>query len=96
MGVFLCAEALSWICFYDIINNSGDSDLIRKAANYGLGMTVNSAKEAAAKAKGGSTKSSDSKSDSDDDSTDSSESKKSSSKSTTEEDFSTDTADDNE
>ena len=82
--------------FYDIINNSGDSDLIRKAANLGLDMVINSAKEAAAKAKGGSTKSSDSKSDSDDDSTDSSESKKSSSKSTTEEDFSTDTADDNE
>lgn len=82
--------------FYDIINNSGDSDLIRKAANLGLDMVINSAKEAAAKAKGGSTKSSDSKSDSDEDSTDSSESKKSSSKSTTEEDFSTDTADDNE
>ena len=82
--------------FYDIINNSGDSELIRKAANLGLDMVINSAKEAAAKAKGGSTKSSDSKSDSDDDSTDSSESKKSSSKSTTEEDFSTDTADDNE
>ena len=48
--------------FYDIINNSGDSELIRKAANLGLDMVINSAKEAAAKAKGGST-TTDSKSD---------------------------------
>lgn len=34
--------------FYDIINNSGDDDLIRKSANYGLEMLVNAAKEAAA------------------------------------------------
>lgn len=79
--------------FYDIINNSGDSDLIRKAANYGLGMTVNSAKEAAAKAKGGST-TTDSKSDTTS-SSDSSTSKKSSTKSTTEEDFGADTSNSN-
>ena len=73
--------------FYDIINNSGDSDLIRKAANLGLDMVINSAKEAAAKAKEEDSKSS-SKSDS-------STSKKSSTKSTTEEDFSADTEESN-
>lgn len=35
--------------FYDIINNSGDDDLIRMAANNGLGVLVNAGKEAAAK-----------------------------------------------
>ncbi|MCI6858852.1 MAG: hypothetical protein MR867_06130 [Eubacterium sp.] len=39
--------------FYDIINNSGNSDLIRKSANLGLGMMVNDAKEAASKAQSG-------------------------------------------
>ncbi|MDO5145873.1 MAG: tetratricopeptide repeat protein [Eubacteriales bacterium] len=34
--------------FYDIINNSGDNDLIRRSANHGLEMLVNSAKAAAA------------------------------------------------
>ena len=79
--------------FYDIINNSGDSDLIRKAANLGLDMVINSAKEAAAKAKGGST-TTDSKSDTAS-SSDSSTSKKSSTKSTTEEDFGADTSNSN-
>lgn len=51
---------------YDVINNSGDSDLIRRAANYGLGTTVNAAKEAAAKAKESSTKKKDSTKSSDD------------------------------
>ena len=37
--------------FYDIINNSGDNDLIRKSANYGLEMTKNEAIEAAAQHK---------------------------------------------
>ena len=79
--------------FYDIINNSGDSELIRKAANLGLDMVINSAKEAAAKAKGGST-TTDSKSDTAS-SSDSSTSKKSSTKSTTEEDFGADTSNSN-
>ena len=79
--------------FYDIINNSGDSELIRKAANLGLDMVINSAKEAAAKAKGGST-TTDSKSDATS-SSDSSTSKKSSTKSTTEEDFGADTSNSN-
>ena len=39
--------------FYDIINNSGDDDLIRKASNYGLDMTINEGKQAAQAAKGG-------------------------------------------
>ncbi|MCD8019608.1 MAG: tetratricopeptide repeat protein [Clostridiales bacterium] len=34
--------------FYDIINNSGDSDLIRKSANYGLEVVVATAQEQAA------------------------------------------------
>ena len=34
--------------FYDIINNSGDNDLIRRASNNGLEMLVNAGKEAAA------------------------------------------------
>ena len=79
--------------FYDIINNSGDSELIRKPANLGLDMVINSAKEAAAKAKGGST-TTDSKSDTAS-SSDSSTSKKSSTKSTTEEDFGADTSNSN-
>ena len=33
--------------FYDIINNSGDSDLIRRASNTGLNMLINAATEAA-------------------------------------------------
>ncbi len=42
--------------FYDIINNSGDDDLIRKSANYGLEVLVNAAKEqAAASVNGGKT-----------------------------------------
>ena len=42
--------------FYDIINNSGDEDLIRKSANYGLEVLVNEAKEqAAASVNGGKT-----------------------------------------
>ena len=80
--------------FYDIINNSGDSDLIRKAANYGLGMTVNSAKEAAAKAKGGSTSTTDSKSDTTS-SSDSSTTDKESTSGTTQEDFGNDTSSNN-
>ncbi len=36
--------------FYDIINNSGDSTLIKNSANLGLGMLINEAKQAAAKA----------------------------------------------
>ena len=32
--------------FYEIITDSGDDDLIRKAANYGLDMQINEAKEA--------------------------------------------------
>ncbi len=38
--------------FFDIINNSGDEDLIRKASNYGLDMTINEGKQAAAAAAG--------------------------------------------
>ena len=42
--------------FYDIINNSGNEDLIRKSANYGLEVLVNEAKEqAAASVNGGKT-----------------------------------------
>ena len=37
--------------FYDIINNSGDDDLVRKSANYGLDMVVKDAVEAAAQHK---------------------------------------------
>ena len=39
--------------FYDIINNSGDDDLIRRACNYGLDMQINEGKQAAQAAKGG-------------------------------------------
>lgn len=42
--------------FYDIINNSGDEDLIRKSANYGLDMVKKDAIEAAAKHKTGDDK----------------------------------------
>lgn len=45
--------------FYDIINNSGNEDLIRKSANYGLGMLINNAKEAAAAGKKGGAKTTD-------------------------------------
>ncbi len=38
--------------FYEIINDSGDADLIRKAANYGLDLEIKDAKEEAAKAAG--------------------------------------------
>ncbi len=41
--------------FYDIINNSGDEDLIRRACNYGLDMQINDGKQAAQAAAGGTT-----------------------------------------
>ncbi|HIZ39486.1 MAG TPA: hypothetical protein H9968_06120, partial [Candidatus Anaerobutyricum stercoris] len=34
--------------FYEVINESGDNDLIRRASNLGLGVLVNAGKEAAA------------------------------------------------
>ncbi len=64
--------------FYDIINNSDDSDLIRRAANNGLDMLVNAATQAAAEyaeenGEGSDEESSDSSNDEDDNSDDAEE-----------------------
>lgn len=75
--------------FYDIINNSGSDDLIRKSANYGLECLVNEAKERAAASKDGA----DAEEEKDEEKT---TSKKSSTKKTTEKEKSTETTEDEE